>query len=127
MSIIVLSALILCTTFLWVVGGCALLEPVCTAQFVYGITAEVVDADTGEAISPASLRLEDLDSDYEEVMMESPPGSGTFVGAGERAGRYRLIATAGGYTQRVLDEIVVNEDVCHVIPVSLEVELSSAG
>jgi hypothetical protein len=127
-SIVVLAALILSMTSLWVLGGCNVFGgPICTAQFVYGVTARVVDADTGEVVTPAGLTLEDIESDYTEAMMESPAGSGTFVGAGERAGRYRLIVTAGGFEQKVIDEIVVNADECHVIPVALDVELSSAG
>ena len=96
-------------------------------QFVYGINVTVTRGDTGEAVTQAGLTLEDLDSDYAEAMIESPSGSGVFVGAGERAGRYRLIITAGGFVQRVIDEIVVEDDGCHVIPVALDVELSTTG
>ena len=127
-SLIVLAALILAMTALWMLGGCNVFRGgICTAQFVYGINATVTDADTGETVTQAGLTLEDLDSDYTEPMMESPSGSGTFVGAGERAGRYRLIVTAGGFVQKVIDEIVVEADQCHVIPVNLDVELSTTG
>lgn len=127
-SILVLAGLLLSMTSLWMVSGCNVFDgAICTAQFVYGINVTVTRGDTGEAVTQAGLTLEDLDSDYAEAMIESPSGSGVFVGAGERAGRYRLIITAGGFVQRVIDEVVVEDDGCHVIPVALDVELSTTG
>lgn len=127
-SILILAGLIVAMTLLWMVGGCNAFDgSICTAQFVYGIHATVTDADTGEAVTPAGLTLEDLDSGYTEPMEESPSGSGIFVGAGERAGRYRLIITAGGYVQKVIDEVIVEDGGCHVIPVALDVGLSTTG
>ncbi len=127
-SILVLTGLILSMTSLWMVGGCNVFGgAICTAQLVYGVNVTVTSGDTGEPVTPASLVLEDLDSDYTEPMEESPSGSGVFVGAGERAGRYRLIVTAGGFVQRVIDEVVVEGGECHVIPVALDIILSTTG
>ena len=110
------------------VGGCNAFDGgICTAQFVYGVNVTLTDAETGEAITPASLLLEGLDPCCAEIMQESPPGSGIYVGAGELAGRYRLIITAGGYVQKVIDEVVVEDGGCHVIPIALDVELSTTG
>jgi hypothetical protein len=102
-------------------AGCIVVvdEPVCTALYAYGVTATVIDADTGTLIDNATLTL--TEGDYTEVMEMDP--SGDYVGAGERAGTYTLTATAPGYQQKVTENIVVTADECHVIGVHVYVPL----
>ena len=100
-------------------------EPVaCTTVFVYGLNVTLVDADTGAAIDGATLTL--TEGAYSETM-EAFPGSGYYVGAGERAGTYTLTAEADGYESQTVTDIVVGADECHVIPVTLTVELTPTG
>jgi hypothetical protein len=95
----------------------------CTAQFVYGITAHVVDSITGLPVSDG-VSGSVQDGSYTETMMSF--GS-DLVGAGERPGIYAVTVTATGYTEWTASGVVVTADECHVIPVSLEPRLQLVG
>lgn len=95
----------------------------CTAVYAYGLTVHLKDASTGAKITNATLTL--VDGDYSEVMTTFE--AGTYIGAGERGGRYTLTAAAPGYETRVIDNILITEDICHVIGISLDVELTPAS
>lgn len=92
----------------------------CTEIYVYGLTVNVTDADTDEPLAGAVLTL--VDGDYEETMMAFP--SGGYVGAGERAGTYVLTVAADGYLTQTIEDIAIDEDECHVIPVTRDVALT---
>lgn len=94
--------------------------PVCTLEFVYGVQVELTDAETGEPVSDATLVL--TEGTYTETMEEIMPGQ--YVGAGERKGTYDLTVEAEGYNSESRSGIEVDADLCHVIPVRLEIELT---
>ncbi|HSW45782.1 MAG TPA: carboxypeptidase regulatory-like domain-containing protein [Phycisphaerae bacterium] len=94
----------------------------CTMVFVYGVSAEVTDAQTGVPITNATLTLRD--GTHIEVMEHFPTGD--YVGAGEREGTYTLTATASGYQSVTFENIVVQSDPCHVIPVTVQVRMQPA-
>ena len=92
---------------------------ICTANLVYGLSVTLTDADTGAPISGATLTL--TEGDFSEVMMELDAGQ--YVGAGERAGTYRLTIEADGFAPRTEENIVITANVCHVNPVALPISL----
>ncbi len=94
----------------------------CTAVFIYGVNASVTDAETGAAVSGATLTL--TEGDYSEIMEEVSSGSGQYVGAGERAGTYALTIAADGYASQMIENIVVEGDECHVTGVTRELALT---
>jgi len=93
----------------------------CTTVFVYGLNVTVTDAETGAAITGATLTLTDESQPYTEILDEVR--SGVYVGAGERPGQYTLIAEAPGYKPQTIAGIVITADECHVIPVQIQVAM----
>ena len=92
---------------------------VCTAQFVYGISATVSDAATGANITPGSYLVV-----REGSYVDSASAMGEFLSAaGERAGTYFVTIGRPGYSSFTQTNVVVNRDECHVIPVRLEARL----
>lgn len=93
----------------------------CTEQFVYGLTVEVVDATSG-AQRAAGSTLTVRDGAWEEVVTEVM-GVNSLIAAGERAGKYAVTVTRDGYETWTRFDVEVDEDECHVIPVTLLAEL----
>ena len=53
---------------------------------------------------------------FEERLQVQGEGAGcVYVGAGERAGTYRIEAVKDGYATAAEENVVVGEDECHVI------------
>lgn len=107
------------------VGGCFYLEDgvVCTAVFVYGVSVTVADV-SGEPVAGATLTL--TEDEYSEMMEQIDPlRPGVYVGAGERAGMYTLTVEADGFEPATIENVSVDEDECHVIPVSRDVTLTA--
>ncbi len=102
--------------------GCADQAPIiCTAQFVYGISVDVMDSENGSPLADsATMTLRD--GDYVESTTLSSDGL-TMAGAGERAGNYTVIVARPSYHNWVRTEVEVTADECHVIPVKLRAEL----
>lgn len=92
---------------------------VCTQVYVYGITVTLQDAQTGAAVSNATVTL--TDGSYTEAMGELSPGN--YAGAGERPGNYTIRVQAGGYQEVVVVDVSVTSDICHVIPVQRTISL----
>lgn len=92
---------------------------VCTEIFVYGVNVTVTD-ENGDPVSGATLTL--TEGDFSETMEELRAGE--YVGAGERAGAYTLTVEAAGFEPVAVDDIVVDADECHVIPVTRLVSLT---
>ncbi len=97
----------------------------CTTLFAYGVNVTLTDAVSGDPIDGATLTL--TEGTYTEVMQAFPTGPGEYVGAGERAGTYTLVATAPGYQSQTIENIVVTADECHVRGVHLNVTLQPAS
>ncbi len=93
----------------------------CTMVYVYGVNAEVTNAETNAPISGATLTLRD--GTYIEVMQSV--AAGEYFGAGERKGTYTLTVAAAGFQTVTVEDIVVRADPCHVIPVTVKVPLTS--
>ncbi len=105
-------------------GECLMDEPVaCTQQFVYGVNVTVTDSATHQPIEGATLTL--TDGDHSEVMDELSGGS--YAGAGERAGTYVLTIDAEGFDSMLIENIVVEADLCHVVPVALDLTLTAVS
>lgn len=90
-------------------------------QFVYGVTVSLAD-ENGKAVSDATVRL--VEDEYSETMEETLPG--IFVGARERAGIYMLTVEAEGFEPVTIRRTTVEQDVCHVFPVTRRITLIAA-
>lgn len=97
---------------------------VCTDQFVYGLNVIILDATTGNPIFQ-DVEVKAVDGTYQEILELVPGLEYAFVGAGERAGIYTVTITKTGYQTYISSPIVVNRNICHVIPQSLTVNLQS--
>lgn len=110
---------------LFLVGCPSVMDPViCTAEFVFGLNVTVTDGN-GDPVPGATLTL--VEGDYTEIMMEIDAAGqpGVYVGVGERAGTYSLTIRADGFDRVTIDEITIDADECHVIPVGLTLSLSA--
>jgi len=92
---------------------------ICTANIVPGVVIQVMDADTGDAVIDATVTL--TEGDYTETL-EGYEGS--YTGAWERYGTYTLTVTAYGYETLTITDLVVTADMCHVITVYRDIELT---
>ena len=95
--------------------------PICTAQFVYGISVDVVDSGSGAPLADSATLTLRAGSHVESATL-SPDGL-TMNGAGERAGNYTVAVARPQYHNWVRTEVQVDADECHVIPVKLRAEL----
>lgn len=95
-------------------------EPLnCTDIFVFGLTVQVRDIDTGGIILN-NISVTATDGSYVEELVFS---FDTFIGAGERPGNYTLTVEADGYLTLVTPAIQVDADECHVITELVEIHL----
>ena len=93
---------------------------VCTAQFVYGISATVSDAATGADITPGSSLIV-REGGYVDSVAAGP---GSFLAAaGERSGTYDVSIRRPGYSSFSQTGVVVTKNECHVNPVGLKARL----
>ena len=101
-------------------AGCGIIPNgvICTDIFVYGVNITVAN-ENGDPVSGAALTL--TEGDDSEILEELQPG--VYVGAGERAGTYTLTVEADGFEGATIENLVVDADVCHVIPINREVTL----
>jgi hypothetical protein len=96
---------------------------VCTAQFVYGLAVTVKDAATNQLVCDAQVTA--VSGAYRETLITfGPPDACSYAGAGERAGVYDVSASKTGYMPVLRTGVRVDADVCHVIPVRINIELS---
>lgn len=96
---------------------------VCTTEFAYGLSATVVDADTGDSIDNAVLTLRE--NDYTEVMDLLPTDS--YAGAGERPGTYNLTIEVPNVPAKTIYGIEIDAGVCHVQGKSIEIRVADDG
>ncbi|MHC4443679.1 MAG: peptidase associated/transthyretin-like domain-containing protein [Planctomycetota bacterium] len=98
-------------------------DTICTMEFVYGVNINLTDAQTTQPITGATCIL--ICSCGAELPMEESLGRpGNYFGAGERPDTYSLTIRANGYQDVNRDNIVVTSDPCHVIPVSLDIQMN---
>jgi hypothetical protein len=93
----------------------------CTEQYVYGLNVTLKDANTNTIISE-NITIVAKDESYEETLMNID-GMDSFFGAGERSGNYIIEVTSNSYQTYTSEIIRVDEDICHVIPESIEIIL----
>lgn len=101
-------------------------EPVfCTEEFRYGIQLTAVDAGTDRSLM-IGAGGEVVDGAHREALQVMPSPAtehSVMVGAGERAGRYRVTVSHPGYREWSQENVLVTADACHVNPVILEARL----
>lgn len=105
--------------------GCDALEPTfCTTDFRWGLEVSVFDAETGVGLADsATLYLRDGDwtETVDEPVWIADPR--VILGAGERGGVYDVTVERPRYRTWTRSGVRVEEDECHVIPVSLDAPL----
>lgn len=118
------------------VSGCGLVAPgACTTDFRFGLVVYVQDSVTGAwAASGARLLTEDAkgvadagDQYFSAFPADRPElDPQPLLGAGERAGTYRVTVRKAGYADWVRTGVRVTEDECHVRQVELLARLKPA-
>lgn len=91
----------------------------CTLLLAAGVEVEVVNAETGAPVTQG-LAGTLTEGDYQEVMASH---DNVLTGAWERAGRYTLRVTAGGFEPLEIPGLRVSENGCHVNTLTLRAEL----
>ncbi|MGY8797509.1 MAG: carboxypeptidase-like regulatory domain-containing protein [Longimicrobiales bacterium] len=105
------------------VGACGTTEPVfCTQEARAGINVTITDALSGNALAAGST-LTIREGDYVERSTEA--FGNVIAGARERAGTYEVSIAREGYHIWTQSGVVVDEDECHVITVTLDVALEA--
>lgn len=98
---------------------------VCADYAAAGVNVRVAG---GAAIIAGGLKITATLSDgaYSETLqtLGSTDGTTLLAGAWERPGRYSLVVRVPGYQELKKDNLVVKQDVCHVIPVNVEATLT---
>jgi hypothetical protein len=107
----------------FVLAGCPIGDnPSCTTIATYSVNVTVVD-EQGAAVAEAIVSYS---VDGEERGACEDIGDGSFVCGVEEAGHFVITASAQGFEARS-QEVVVNENECHVLPETLEISLLSEG
>lgn len=96
----------------------------CSDEAVAGLNVKVRDVSTGDYLSDG-VQITAEDGTYSEMLV-LVPGSNppTFAGAWERTGVYTMTVQKSGYVTAITNAYQVNENVCHVIPENLTVDLT---
>ena len=93
---------------------------VCTAVAVSSLNVTVRDQRSGQPVCDATVTA--IESNGTSHVLR-PTGACTYAGPYERAGTFEVIASRSGYDAARVTGIRVTADECHVIPVSLVVDL----
>ncbi len=105
-------------------GACGnIIGVACTTNFVYGINATAVDGLTNASLTSGAYLVATEGSYKDSVGVNA---GGQLVAAGERAGRYTVTVGHAGYVPFTQSPVVVNEDQCHPIPVTVQARLFRA-
>ncbi|MFL9844085.1 carboxypeptidase-like regulatory domain-containing protein [Flavobacterium rhizosphaerae] len=90
----------------------------CTDVYTAGLIVTVQD---GGVMMTDGVTVTATDGDYiEELALQTDM---KFHGAFERAGTYKVTVTAAGYQPYVSEDLMVDEDECHVITEEITVQL----
>jgi hypothetical protein len=118
------NALLAAAVLPLVLIGCdSVTEPViCTAIAVSSLNVTVRDQATSQRICDATVIAVLGGASYELRQPPGPPGACTYAGPEERAGAFEVRASRAGY-ETATARAQVNADECHVIPVSLTIDL----
>ena len=95
---------------------------ICTAIAVSSLNVTVRDAATSARVCDATVTAI-LGSAAYELRRSGSPEACTYSGPEERAGTFEVRVTRPGYFPVAVTNVQVAADVCHVIPVSLTVDL----
>lgn len=95
----------------------------CTLEARAGINLTVVDSTTGQPISNASATARE--GAFQETLQPSP--SHELFGLFERKGTYDVVVSAPDYQTWRAENVIVDADECHVIPVRLTARLAPAS
>jgi hypothetical protein len=95
---------------------------ICTMIAVSSLNVTVRDTATGQRVCDASVVALQSGNRYELDRTGDPQGCG-YAGPYERAGVFEVRATRPGYQAASVGNVRVDADECHVIPVSLNVDL----
>ena len=118
--------------------GCGLTDSgpyVCTADFRFGLAVYVKDSITGAWAASGARLLTDIGGTPVDTALSYPTAfpagqpaldSQPLLGAGERAGVYRVTVRKSGYTDWVRTGLRVTEDECHVRRTTLTARLQAA-
>jgi hypothetical protein len=85
----------------------------CTEEFVFGLSIEVLNADTNEPVVEG-ITVTARDGMYTEELQLTSDFQ-FYYGAGERAGNYIITISGDGYNEFTSEMIAVSADECHVI------------
>lgn len=96
---------------------------ICTAIAVSSLNVAVRDAATGQRVCDAAVVAIQGGDRYELQRTGGDPQGCGYMGPWERAGVFEVRATRPGYEAASVGNISVGADECHVIPVSLTVDL----
>ncbi len=91
--------------------------PVCTLEARAGINLTIVDQ-AGQPVTNAVAQARE--GEYVEILQSTGPG--VLFGVFEREGDYDVTVTAPGFKEWQ-EDVEVDADECHVIPVRLTVQL----
>lgn len=94
----------------------------CTLLFAYGLNVRV-EASDGTQICDATVTA--TEGSYSETLTAG--GDCNYLGAGERAGTYRIRAEKSGFNAAVQEDVVVDEDECHVMGENVELTMTSTS
>ena len=95
---------------------------ICTAIAVSSLNVTVRDAGTSARVCDATVTALLSGVSY-ELRRAGSPEACTYAGPEERAGVFEVRVTRSGYAPAVVSNVQVTADVCHVIPVSVTVDL----
>ena len=100
---------------------------VCTAIAVSSLNVTVRDASTGGRVCDARVVAVHQDGERHDLMaFPSDPQLCAYAGPWERAGVFEVRVSRDGYETATVAGVRVGADQCHVIPVSLTLDLRRA-
>jgi hypothetical protein len=94
----------------------------CTLEARAGLNVTVINSQTNIPIVE-DVTITAQDGSYQEILEYFPGGEFVFSGAYERIGTYIITVNKEGFQTFTSQAITVSNDVCHVIPQQLTVNL----